>query len=70
MAGDYGPGLLSTERGSPVRALAKVDVTLREPEVDAERVELVYPGAVTGSAIWDLAAQDRMAFHDRSSSQA
>jgi hypothetical protein len=53
-----------------VRALAKVDVTLREPEVDAERVELVYPGAVTGSAIWDLAAQDRMAFHDRSSSQA
>ena len=24
-----------------------------------ERVELVYPGAVTGSAIWDLAAQDR-----------
>jgi hypothetical protein len=26
-----------------------------------ERVELVYPGAVTGSAIWDLAAQDRTA---------
>ena len=24
-----------------------------------ERVELVYPGAVTGSAIWDRAAPDR-----------
>jgi hypothetical protein len=26
---------MDTERGSPVRAPAEVDVTLREPEVDA-----------------------------------
>ena len=35
VAGDHGPGQPGTERGSPVRAPTEVDVTLREPEVDA-----------------------------------
>ncbi len=42
-----------------MRAPTEVDVTLREPEVDAASGSSWHPGAVTGSAIWDLAAQDR-----------
>lgn len=59
VAGDHGPGQPGTERGSPVRAPTEVDVTLREPEVDAASGSSWSIPVVTGSAIWDLAAQDR-----------
>jgi hypothetical protein len=42
-----------------VRAPAKVDLALWEPEVDAASGSSWSVPVVTGSAIWDLAAQDR-----------
>jgi predicted dehydrogenase len=40
--------------------IANVDATLRAPEVDASmRVELAYPGWVTGRCVWDMDAGER-----------
>ena len=37
------------------------DATLRAPEVDASmRVELAYPGGVTGRCVWDMDARERV----------
>ena len=40
--------------------IVSVDATLRAPEVDASmRVELAYPGGVTGRCVWDMDAAER-----------
>jgi len=40
--------------------IATVDATLRAPEVDASmRVQLAYPGGVTGHCTWDMFAAER-----------
>ena len=40
--------------------IASVDATLKAPEVDAAmRVELAYPGGVTGICVWDMNAAGR-----------
>jgi predicted dehydrogenase len=40
--------------------IVSVDATLRAPEVDASmRVELAYPGGVTGHCVWDMDAAER-----------
>jgi hypothetical protein len=54
---DLGSQVLNAARqcGRPPRWTSRCGSRSRR----RERVELVYPGAVTGSAIWDLAAQDR-----------
>jgi predicted dehydrogenase len=40
--------------------VVSVDATLWSPEVDASmRVELAYPGGVTGHCVWDMDAEDR-----------
>jgi predicted dehydrogenase len=41
--------------------IVTVDATLRAPEVDASmRVELAYPGGVTGRCVWDMDAAERI----------
>lgn len=41
--------------------VVSVDATLRAPEVDAAmRVELAYPGGVTGHCVWDMDAAERV----------
>ena len=41
--------------------IVTVDAALRTPEVDASmRVELAYPGGVTGRCVWDMNAADRI----------
>jgi predicted dehydrogenase len=43
-----------------VPQIVTVDATLRAPEVDASmRVELAYPGGVTGRCVWDMDAGER-----------
>src|SRR5262249_31348157 len=40
--------------------IVSADATLRAPEVDASmRVELAYPGRVTGHCVWDMDAGER-----------
>lgn len=40
--------------------IVNVDATLRAPELDASmRVELAYPGGVTGRCVWDMDAGER-----------
>ena len=40
--------------------IVSVDATLRKPGVDASmRVELAYPGGVTGHCVWDMDAAGR-----------
>jgi predicted dehydrogenase len=40
--------------------IVHVDATLRAPELDASmRVELAYPGGVTGRCVWDMDAGER-----------
>jgi predicted dehydrogenase len=40
--------------------VVRADATLREPEVDASmRVQLAYPGGVTGLCVWDMDAAER-----------
>jgi predicted dehydrogenase len=49
--------------GSRIGGAAEIlsaDATLRAPEVDASmRVELAYPGGVTGHCAWDMDASER-----------
>jgi predicted dehydrogenase len=41
--------------------IVTADATLRAPEVDASmRVELAYPGGVTGRCVWDMDARERV----------
>ena len=41
--------------------IVNVDATLRAPEMDASmRVELAYPGGVTGHCVWDMDAGERV----------
>ena len=62
---DLGCYVLDAARqlGSWIGAAPKIvsaDATLRAPEVDASmRVELAYPGGVTGHCVWDMDAGDR-----------
>jgi predicted dehydrogenase len=41
-------------------SIVSVDATLRTPEVDSSmRVELAYPGGVSGHCVWDMDARER-----------